>query len=510
MDEDIFKDMIDYGDGEEEETKPLKEEEEQVPTDRVDYIADDDAEDYFFDDGEDEEITEEKAFGEYTEDMDEPEYEDELIMFDESLDDERLVVPMIKPVLKWLIPLFVVLAAIIFVMTSNIGPIKTYRENFMANVDQLMYDMGIDLYTQEEESGEKSNGGDNAVEYHEVPEEEGDDGTAQYRTDVVLDVKITFDGASNARFARYGEGVVCAKTNYICYINKDGIKEWEKNVSIIDPILKSEGEYFMVAQKGGVKFAMYRGSEAVYEGTSENNILSGNVSANGDVVLITEKPGYKGAIYVYNKRGDNAFAWSSGSASIISADISPKSRRVAAALLNTDDQVKSGVYLFNIKKPDSYAQQLFENTIIYNVDFKDNNLNVFSDTAMTGMKISGKISYVIDFGTAEIALSNLDDNGDKVMLFTGTNVPMMNIYNKRGSLKNTVSARKIPDFADIYDGNIIYNVDREIFLSKLNTRIPYKYTAAMDIQGIVPIDSKSFMVIYSNSVSVVRMKGVIW
>ena len=77
-------------------------------------------------------------------------------------------------------------------------------------------------------------------------------------------------------------------------------------------------------------------------------------------------------------------------------------------------------------------------------------------------------------------------------------------------MKNTVSSRKLPDFAYVHDGNVIYNVDREIFLSKLNARIPYKYTAAMDIQGLIPIDEKSFMVIYSNSVSVITMKGVLW
>lgn len=505
MDEDIFKDMIDYGDekpaSEEEE---MQESEEAAEEEMPEAVIDNTESSY----EEEEENTASEFVEEYTADMDEEEYEYEYEAPEEE--EEALVAPMIKPMLKYLIPLFAVLAFMVFMMTSNIGAIKTYRENFIANAGQLMYNMGIDL-SQEEAPDENTVEDESSVEYKEVvPVSEEDDETVQYRTEVLSDVKLTFDGASGAKFVSYGEGVICAKTNYLCYINKDGVIEWEKNVSIIDPILKAEGDYFLLAQKNGVRFVLYSGAEEVYQSSSEDNILTANVSANGDVVLVTDKAGYKGAISVYNKRGDKAFAWSSGSASIISADISAKSRRVAAALLYTDDTVRSGVYLFDIKKPDSYAQQSIEDSVIYNVDFKDDNLNVFADNSMTGMKISGKISYNIDFGSSELALSGIDENGDKIMLFTGNNVPMMNIYNKNGKLKNTVSARKIPDYAHVFDGNIIYNVDREIFLSKLNTRIPYKYTAAMDIQGIVPIDSKSFMIVYSNSVSLVRMKGVLW
>jgi len=488
MDEDIFKDMIDYGD-------------DETDTDVEDFVAEEE-------DITENEVTDTEEYPtEYTEDMDtDGDYEEEI----PQQEDERLIEPMIKPILKWLIPLLLVLALVIFFMTSELSAVKTYRENFIANISRIMYNMGIEPGSEPEEKIEEKTEQENTVEYKEVKATQSNDRVAQYRTDVANDVMITFDGASNSEFAKYRDGVLCTKTNYLCYINKDGEKEWEKNISITDPILKVEGDYYVIAQNGGIRFALCSGQDEVYELNAENNILSANVSANGDVVLITEKAGYKGAIYVYNKRGDNAFAWSSGSSSIISADISAKSRRVAAALLNTDSTVKSGVYLFNIKKPDSYAQRVFDDSIIYNVDFKDDNLNIFADNAMLGMRKSGNISYHIDFGTTELASSAIDDNGDKLLLFTGTSIPVMNIYNNRGKLKNTVSSRKLPDFAYVHDGNVIYNVDREIFLSKLNARIPYKYTAAMDIQGLIPIDEKSFMVIYSNSVSVITMKGVLW
>ncbi|MDO5398535.1 MAG: DUF5711 family protein [bacterium] len=429
---------------------------------------------------------------------------------EEDFGDTRLVTPMIKPLIKKLIPLLVVLLLLIWATTTDNFIVRNYRENFGRNLGSIMSSLGINLSASDEEQPEDNADG-SMVEYKES-EENNDEKVykTEYRTEVESDVMITFEGAADAQFVKYREGVVCASANYLCYINKEGTVEWEKNVAVTDPILRAEGDYFLLAQRSGNRFMMYKGSSVVFDRTADNNILTGNVSANGDAVLVTDKPGYKGALEVYNRRGDKAFAWSSGNASIISADISASSRRVAAALLNTDSTVKSSVYLFNIKQSDSYAQREFDASLIYKVDFKDNDLTVFADNALIGMKHSGKEVYRIDFGDSEVTRTSLSDDSDKLVLFTGTNIPMINIYNKRGKLKNTISSQKVPDYAYIDNDNVVYNTDREIIMGKTNISIPYKYTAIMDIKGIVPVDDRSFLVIYSNSISMVCMKGMLW
>lgn len=428
---------------------------------------------------------------------------------DEDFDDTGLVRPMIKPLIKKLIPLFIFLLLLIWVTTTDSFLVRNYRKNFTKNFGSITDTLGIDNGASDADKTDDEGGG--MVEYKETKaSDDENENKTEYRAAVESDVMITFEGASEAQFIKYKEGVVCAAANYLCFINKEGTVEWEKNVAVTDPILRTEGDYFLIAQHGGTRFAMYKGNEAVFDRTADNNILTGNVSANGDVVLVTDKPGYKGALEVYNRRGDKAFAWSSGSATIISADISAESRRVAAALLNTDSTVRSAVYLFNIKHSDSYAQREFNDSLVYKVDFKGNDLTVFADNALIGMKHSGREMYRIDFGGSDVTRTSLSDDGDKLVLFTGTNIPMINIYNKRGRLKNTISSPKVPDYAYIDNDNIIYNTDREIIMGKTNIRIPYKYTAIMDIKGIVPVDDRSFLVIYSNSISMVCMKGMLW
>ena len=162
-----------------------------------------------------------------------------------------------------------------------------------------------------------------------------------------------------------------------------------------------------------------------------------------------------------------------------------------------------------MRQTESYAKQEFNDSIIYTVDFKEKSLNILADNAFIGMNLNGKITHRIDYGDSEVTRASLTDDGSKAILFTGTNIPMLNVYNKNGKLKKTVSLDKVPDYAYINDDNIVYNLDREIIMGKINRKIPYKYTAIMDIKGIVPVDDNSFMVIYSNSVSMVKMKGLL-
>lgn len=446
--------------------------------------------------------------------------------------DEEPLLPMILGILKIAAPVAVIILIAVFIITSENSTIARYRNNFSANTERLLDNMGINIHERQavdsgENQTEVNQENTDAAQNQEqnVPEESQNDSQDQnavgesseevsvaqeeseYKTYVQSSVIVPFQGASEASFVKYKDGIVCARTNYICYINDSGETEWEYYVSITDPVVKAEGNYILLAQNNGKKFFLYKGGEQIYENSSDDNILSCNISANGDAVLVTERPSYKGAVVVYNKRGDKAFSWSSGNADIISADISDNSRRVAAALVHTEEHVSSSVYLFNIKMTDPYAKADFDDSLTYNVEFKGNRLTVFSDNLITGMDDDGDIEFNIGFDGAELVSCNMDDSGNKTALFTQDNIPMINVYNKNGSLRHTVPVLRMPDYMEVENGNVIYNVDRDIILGKPDAKRPYKYTAAMDISGLIPINDSSFMLIYSNGIEMVRMGG---
>ena len=415
---------------------------------------------------------------------------------------------------------YAVIAAAIFAVMCvfsmiDTGVIGTYKRNFATNVSGIMRNMGINLTPKAPKGTDEPLNDLSAISEDSVSEDSKTEQTKvkatpkpeerEYNTDVDFSNIVPFETASESKFAVYKKGIVCAKSNYICYINSSGKIEWEMNTSVIDPILKAEGDYILIAQKNGTKMCLYEDKKLLYDINTDANILSCGLSMNGDAAVVVNRQSYRGAFSVYNKSGDEIYSWSSGSHLVLCAVISKGSRRVAASLLNTDGKVKSTVMLFNINKEDSYASADFEDTILFNIKFVDETVNAFGDNSMIGMDTSGKVLFDKRFDDVEVTNYAIDDKGTKIMVFSSENIPMMSIYNSAGALKYTVTTQTQSDYADIDSYNLIYNDNRDIFLGKPNSRRVSKYTASMDIKDLVLIDSRTFVIVYFNSLEFVRM-----
>lgn len=435
--------------------------------------------------------------------------------FDEDFFDEEVAPNKKKRIIRYA----VIAAAIFLVMCVfsmiDTGVIGAYKRNFTANVTEILSNMGITITAKQPKATTEPLNDLSGISEDSVSEDGKTEQTKikatpkpkekDYKTDVDYSNIVPFDEASETEFAVYKKGIVCAKSNYICYINARGETEWEMNTSVIEPILCAEGNYILLAQKNGTKLCMYDGEKLLYDTDTDGIILSCSTSENGDAAVVLNRQSYRGAFSVYNKDGDEIYSWSSGSHLVLCADISKGSRRVAASLLNTDSKVKSTVMLFNINKKDSYASADFDDTILFDIQFADETINAFGDNSMVGMDTSGKVIFDKRFDDVEVTNYATDDKGTKIIVFSSDNIPMMNIYNSAGALKYTVTTQTQSDYADIDSYNLIYNDNRDVFLGKPNSSKVSKYTASMDIKELALIDSRTFVVVYFNSLEFVRM-----
>ncbi|MCI5605075.1 MAG: DUF5711 family protein [Clostridia bacterium] len=382
----------------------------------------------------------------------------------------------------------IIMAVVVVFVTTDTGVIGSYKHNFSKNAAILLSKIGIEFKNDDTET-----------EKGDVKEAE------RYNKSVKDTITIPLERAGNSVFSKYKGGIVCANTNYLTFISNSGDIVWENTTTIVDPILKTAGNYILISEKGGKKICLYNDRKLVYEVDTEDNILTCNLSSNGDVVAITDKSSYKGSVVVYNKEGNQIFAWSSGSDNIISADISASSRRVAVGLLNTDAQVKTTMQFFDINKTESYAQVIFEDTILFDIDFAGDTVNAFGDNCIAGVTSSGGVLYDKRFDNAEFVHYGVDEKGNKILLFDDSNIPLINIYSSNASLKHQLSSDEIPDFVDIYGNYILFNSGRDIIYGKSGSRQMAKFTATMDIKALMLLDKNIVAAVYSNSIEIVRM-----
>lgn len=377
------------------------------------------------------------------------------------------------------------IVAVIAFITIDTGIIGNYKNNFSNNFENIFRNFTDDGIEQ----------------IIETPKPE-----VKHENTVTNNKVITFDNANETEFVSYRNGVICAKMNYMAFIDETGQIAWETDTAIVEPILKTAGNYILLAEKGRNKICLYAERRLLYDIDDDDCIMTANVSKEGDVVVVTSKSSYKGGISVYNKSGERIYSWASGSDTVICADISASSRRVAVSLLNTENTVKSKILLFDVNKTESYASIDVEDTVIFDMDFTGNILNAFGDNRMVGIAENGKVVYDNAFeDDVQLTHSAMDNNGNKLMSFDDGNVPMLNMYTKKGSLKETVTLTGVADFIDINGNDILYNIGRDIYFGKINSKDIAKYTATMDVKKLLIITDNTFAVVYFNSVEVVTV-----
>ncbi len=431
-----------------------------------------------------------------------------------------------KPKSKRFVLIRRIIAAIILVcfaykfITTDTGLIGIYKKNFAHNctliaghfkkAKTLMTEKSEDeediVYSLESENVPET---DTSIEDRqkqveasmEAEKKEGKE--TVYDTDVKKSVIIPYEYGRDSVYAKFSGGLACAATNYLCYINSDGEKEWEMTTSVIDPIISVADNYILIAQNGGKKLCLYDNKRLVYDTDCEENILTANVSEKGDCVLVTSKDLYKGAIYAYNKNGQKIYGWSSGSDSVLSAAISSSSRNIAATLLNTDKEIISSVQIFDITKTKPIATTKYADTVLFDVRYFSDTVCAFGDNSLIGVKSNGKTLYDLRFDSSPISHYSIDRGRKTLVAMDSDNVPALGIF-KDGGQKKTLTVSEMPDYIDIGSGHILYNMGRDVILSRQNGSGAKKYTAAMDVRKLILVGSDTFFIAYSNSVELVK------
>lgn len=419
-----------------------------------------------------------------TETKKEPQREEEYLDYDGYDDDHEIVFENEKPYTRKgvVIGIIIGIAAVIAFITIDTGIIGSYKKNFSQNFSKVFSNFKSDKNEFVKETAS--------------PETE-------YKTGTVNNVVVSFEGANDTQFAVYRGGIVCAKMNHMYYMDASGALVWETDTAVVDPILKTEGNYILLTEHGRNKICLYNDSRLIYDVDDPDAIRAAQLSSNGDVVVVTDKSSYKGGVSVYNKTGAQIFSWASGSDAVMCADICADSRRVAVALLNTEQTVKSVLQLFDVNETQSYAQAEMEDTAVYDVRFSGDIVTVFGDNRVMGVKDSGKIIYDNTFADVQLTHSSADTRGATLLSLDDGNVPKLNVYNKRGSQKKSVTLTGVADFIDINGSDIIYNTGRDVYFG--DTKSMNKYTAAMDIKKLLILSDRSFVIVYSNSLEFVTV-----
>ncbi|MBQ8514932.1 MAG: hypothetical protein IJ496_05985 [Ruminococcus sp.] len=95
--------------------------------------------------------------------------------------------------------------------------------------------------------------------------------------------------------------------SYLYLYSIQGDSTDTRQVAYTNAILKSSGGYALCFENGGIGFRVDKVSDAVYEKEAEDLIITGAVSSDGYVALITESSTYSCSLYIYDASGKKIY-----------------------------------------------------------------------------------------------------------------------------------------------------------------------------------------------------------
>lgn len=409
------------------------------------------------------------------------------------------------------------IAAVLVYLLFSTDPIASlYRQNFKTNINRLFpavyQNKSLIDYTLDDDEmmnvdmdgsddGSEVKNGEEAEMISELDSEEN----ITKKSEVRLSVMIPFDSATKTKFRKFKSGLLCAASNRMYYIEKDGQVKIDKETDVVDPILRVNGTYAVLAQENGGIHELYENGERIYKKTSDENIVTCNLSAKGDVTLVTQRENYRGGVSVYNKAGTQIFSWSSGQNNVMCAAYSSSSKKLAVVLVNADNEVYSSIKIFDVNDGREETSLVFKDTLLFDMSYTSNIITVFGDNSMITLTQGGEIISDRRFDNVELSHFAYDMLGNKTVVFDSDNIPVMQTYNLRSGVKKEMFINELADCVDISGKYLLYNSGRDVILRREGSDTVKVYTAPMDVTGLVLINSDSFAVIHSNCVEIIRL-----
>lgn len=392
-------------------------------------------------------------------------------------------------------------------MSGGFGAfVSNYADNFKNNAQGLADKFNIALPEKEIDEVKTDDESELAEpevteepEATQAPDEEEPQKAEKTNAEVKRNKVVALQDADEMQYALYKDYLVCADKSSLMAYNKSGESEWAVAMSTKQPILKAKGNYILLAERGGKKVCLFVDKKMIYSADTENDIITASLSENGDAVIVTEKPQYKGSVIVYNNKGETVFVWNSGKYDIIDADIEASTRNLAVAVINSEKGVKTCINFFDITKEEPYATPEFDDTLIFDIEFLSGTLNAVADNKLIGLSSRGKEAWTVELGGKTLSNYALEESGFKTIMFDNSSSAELQILDKKGNSRADLKSEGIPNCLDISTGRVAYNNGRELLFGDFTGKTFKSYKTDQDIQDVVILDAGTVVLVYSGS-----------
>lgn len=242
------------------------------------------------------------------------------------------------------------------------------------------------------------------------------------------------------------------------------------NHTYATPAMSIQNGRAIVYDRGGHRYMVQSRTEKLFEGETEDKILTCDIGKSGNLAVATLADDASGIITVYSSSfSKEIFKWACYSEHIVDIALSDNGKYMAVAVIGAKDgEVFSKAYVFDFDYSKAIAVFNYNGTSMFDIEFSGKDtVVVMGDNLKSVIKNKTELQDNVEFGTSKLMRYSMSENGISAILLSeygSANMNILKVYDKNG--KELLSKKFDISVKDIYcnDNSICVLMDNKMVI----------------------------------------------
>ena len=203
---------------------------------------------------------------------------------------------------------------------------------------------------------------------------------------------FTHAGGDQLSLARLNKGILFSSASGTHYYSLSGEVYAEEVLSMDHPVLSSSDRAGVVYDAGGQSLFLFQEGEETFRLALEGNsdLLSARVNDAGWLAVTAQQSGYKGAVTVYDEKGEKIIQISLSSTFVVDAVLSPDGKTVAVVTIDQNaGRFRSQILFYPVNRTEASACVDLGDLMVLDLDFEKDQLWVLADDQILTLSPDG-------------------------------------------------------------------------------------------------------------------------
>lgn len=233
-------------------------------------------------------------------------------------------------------------------------------------------------------------------------------GFKQHEGDITT---INYENGTFSDAALFEAGIAYADNDSLFLARPGSVTTMKHTLGYSSPVVETSDDYVLVYDRGGMQAVLTNSATAVAELSLDSAIITGSIGQDGCFVLVTDEQGYRTAVAVYDTSGKEVFKYQSSEYYIVSADLSPDGKTLAALAFRQDGvALNSHVLFYDVSSGSLDADVTLEDTLGMALCYSGNTAAVLCDDGLYMIDRGGEAEHTLTVASSDLISLTAHDN----------------------------------------------------------------------------------------------------